>query len=107
MTDVLDTIDRDLALVLRPIAKTGPKLPHAAANEPSRQRFVASVDALDAHGWSWERIARFLGHARTSVIAVYKGERYVPARWLDQLDLVPEIKALPTQLRAAQLRKVG
>jgi hypothetical protein len=102
--NVLDTIDAELACVLRPLAKATPRLPHADENEPARERFVKSIDAL---GWSWDRIARFLDCAKTSVIAVYKGHRYVPARWLDKLDTVPEIKAMPTLLRAAQLRKVG
>lgn len=104
MADHLDAIDAELACVLRPIAKAEPRLPRAAENEPARERFVASVDAL---GWSWDRLSRFLGCTKTTTIAVYKGHRYVSAWMLDKLDTVPEIKGLPTLRRAQQLRKVS
>jgi hypothetical protein len=106
--DHLDSIDRELATLLRPVAKAGPHgLPHAAENEPARLRFVASIDELDRQGWSWERIARHLNCTRTMVIAVYHGHRYVSARWLDRFDAMPELQALPTRMRVAQLRKVS
>lgn len=104
MTTVLDTIDEELSLVLRPIAKSAPRLPRSEQNEPARLRFVAALDAL---GWSWDRVATLLGCSKTSVIAVYKGHRYVSAWMLDRLDTVPEIRALPTRERVAQLRRAG
>lgn len=104
MTDVLDTIDSELSSLLRPVAKTAPRLPRSEENEPARLRFVAAIDAL---GWSWDHVARFLGCSKTSVIAIYKGHRYVSAWVLDKLDTVPEIRALPTKERVAQLRKAG
>jgi hypothetical protein len=108
MPDHLDALEQELALALRPIAKAGPRsLPHSVENEPARLRFAGAVDELDRLGWSWEKIARALNCARTTVIAVYHGHRYVPARYLDTLDSLPELQALPTRLRVAQLRRVS
>jgi hypothetical protein len=108
VTTHLDAIDRELSALLRPLAKGGPHaLPKAVENEPARSRFVASVDELNRQSWSWERIARHLDCTRTMVIAVYHGHRYVSAWMLDRLDAMPELQALPTRMRVAQLRKVS
>lgn len=108
MTTHLDTLERELASALRPIAKAGPHaLPRAVENEPARLRFVGAIDELNRLKWSWERIARHLDCTRTMVFSVYHGHRYVSAWMLDRLDSMPELQALPTRLRVAQLRKVS
>jgi hypothetical protein len=107
-TEHLDAIDRELNALVPRLAKTRPTgLPHAEENEPARQRYVAAVNALKANGWSWDRLARFLNCAKTTVISVYDGDRYVSAWMLDRLDDMPELQALPTHMRVAQLRRVS
>jgi hypothetical protein len=105
----LDAIDRELDSLVPGLAKTRPTgLPRAAENEPARERFVEAIKRLrTAHGWSWDRVARCLGCSKTMVISVYDGDRYVSAWMLDLLDALPELQALPTHIRVAQLRRVS
>ncbi len=103
-----EQISRDLAAYDDADASFGPqRRQNEIDNEPSLRRFKASVDRLRQLGWSWEKVARFLGCARQTVMGVYEGHPYVPARYLDKFDLLPELNALPARMRAQQLKKVG
>jgi hypothetical protein len=106
VTDLRTLDDCQRALDARgpSIAKAGP-LPHSAEDKQAHERFTKCVAELRRHGWSDDRIARKLGIARTTFISVFRGHHYVAARWLDTLDAMPELDALPTKLRVQQLQR--
>jgi hypothetical protein len=56
---------------IKPMAKPGPvKAQRELDNEPALARFKAAVDRLGECGWSWERIAKYLGCSKQNVMGV-------------------------------------
>lgn len=88
------------------IAKTTPgALPRSRENAEAHTRYIAAVDELRRHGWSWDRLARYLNLTKTHVIGIYHGHRYVTAWVLDEMDKLPDLDVLPTRLRLVQVNK--
>ena len=103
----LDRAASDLAASVAPPSKLGPgSAERDLWNANALARFKLSCDTLGQRGWSWDRIAKYLGCSRTHVLRLYRGHGRAPAYMLDRFDELPDLGCLPARMRVEQLRKV-